>query len=660
MTTIAPYGSWKSRITLDRLVEQVVGLGFPSDSGGDVYWVELRPAEGGRQVLVRARPTGEVEDVFGPEYHSRTLVHEYGGLPYGVYRDTVYFSNFADQRLYRVTPGEEPEPITPDPPSARSIRYAAPVLTPDGAYLYAVRERHASPDDPAAVENDLVVIATDGLSEPRVVADGHDFFGTPALSPDGRRLAWASWDHPNMPWDGTELWEAEIGADHLPAARRLVAGGSAESVIQPTYSPDGVLHFISDRTGWWNLYADGGSDGPEAGVPLARMEADLGVPDWVFGRSSYALCNDGSIVATWSQGGLARLGILRPGAGVFEEVRAGFDEVDFMQASGGSVLALAGSAAAPLAVVRITPGPIAGEPLVEVLKRSRENVEDPAYLSVPRPIEFPTEGGLSAHALYYPPTNPDFAAPEGELPPLIARGHGGPTSAAQAVLNYAIQFWTSRGIGVVDVNYGGSTGFGRAYRERLRGQWGVVDVDDCVNAVRYLAQSSLADPARLVIHGGSAGGYTTLCAVTFRDVFVTGASYFGVADAGALARDTHKFESRYCDGLIGPWPAAEAIYRERSPLFHTDHLTTPLILFQGLEDKVVPPSQAEEMAEALREKGLPFAYVAYEGEGHGFRRAENIRRTSEAELYFYGRVLGFAPADRLEPVEIENASALAG
>jgi dipeptidyl aminopeptidase/acylaminoacyl peptidase len=665
---IAPYGSWKSPITLDALVEESVGVGFTLATAHYTYWMELRPNEGGRTVLVR-RPNdgGPEEDVFGAGFHCRTLVHEYGGIAFTVGSDdTVYFSNFADQRLYRHAPGAErdPEAITPEPPHERSVRYAAPLLSPDGRFLVAVRERHPEPDVPAEVVNDLVLIRTDsaatdgaGGGEPVVIAEGHDFFGQPALSPDGRRVAWTSWDHPNMPWDDTELYEAELGIEGRSGEPRRVAGGGHESVVQPKYSPDGRLHFISDRTGWWNLYAE--PEGGGAAEPVAPMEADLGRPDWVFGTSSYDFVADGSVIASWSEAGLGRLGRLVPGGSRFDPIETDLTSFDLLRASADrtNLVAVAGSAASSAAVVRIRPEP-AGAAAIEVVKASRGATIDPSYLSLPEPVEFPTEGGLTAHALYYAPRNPDFDALAGELPPLIVRSHGGPTSAASSVLNYGIQFWTTRGFAVVDVNYGGSTGFGREYRNRLRGNWGVVDLDDCVNAARFLAGSGRADPARLLIHGGSAGGYTTLCALTFRDVFAAGASYFGVADAGVFARDTHKFESRYLDLMIGPWPEAQAVYEERSPIFHTDKLRTPMILFQGLEDKIVPPEQAEAMAAALADKGVPYAYIAYEGEQHGFRKAENVKRTSEAELYFYGRVLGFTPADDLEPVTIENESAI--
>jgi dipeptidyl aminopeptidase/acylaminoacyl peptidase len=659
-------------VTLDRLVEDVVGLSFPLASPSHVYWTEARPAEGGRQVLVRlpveAGDAGgnDPEDVIPAGFNARTTVHEYGGLCVAVHHDevagdTVYFSNFGDQRLYRVEPGQAPVPVSPEPPSPRALRFAAPVLTPDGRHLLCVQERHGEPDVPSAVVNEIVVIPADGSSPPRVVLSGHDFYSHVALSPDGRRMCWVSWDHPNMPWDGTELWEAglDVAAASVRDPRRI-AGGPSESVTQPKYAADGTLYFVSDRSGWWNLYAANpdapGGRANAADRALAPMEAEFGVSDFVFGLSSYALLGDGALLATWHQGGLNHLGVLRRGSDHFEVVDPGFTHVAQLCASGdgASAIALAGSATLPPSVVRIG-ATLAAGPTVEVLRRSRTDVIDAAYLSVPQPVDYPTEGGEVAHALYYPPENPDYEAPDGELPPLIVSVHGGPTASALAVLNYSIQFWTSRGFGVVDVNYGGSTGYGREYRERLRGKWGLVDLHDCVDAARHLASTGRADAGRLLIHGGSAGGYTTLCAAAFTDVFAAGASYFGVADAAVFAEETHKFESRYMDSLFGPWPETEALYRDRSPAFHTESLHTPLIVFQGLEDKVVPPDQAEIIVAALRENGVPHAYITYEGEQHGFRKAESIRRTAEAELYFYGRVLGFSPADVLEPVEIVHS-----
>lgn len=646
MTTTAAYGSWRSPITADVLVERVVGLSYPVVSGKSLYWAESRPAEGGRYALVRRSAEGTTGEVFRDKFSARTLVHEYGGLCYAVHGETVYFSNFSDQRIYRVDAEAAPVPITAEPPSPAAHRYADPVVSPDGARVICVRERHLR----AEVVNELVAVPGDGSSEPHLLAGGHDFFSAPCLSADGSRMAWLSWDQPRMPWDGTELWEADVRPGFMLSEPRLVGGGPEESISQPRYSPDGRLHYISDRSGWWNLYRDDG--GP--GQPLDVRAAEFTGPDWVFGQSSYTFLADGSLVATWSEDGLDHLGVLAPDAAAFTLVATPYTELAGLKPYGSGIVAIGGSAVDAPAVVEI--GLADGRH--HVVKASRDSVVDRGYLSVPKPIEFPTEGGLTAHALYYAPTNTDYDAPSDQRPPLLVASHGGPTSAASSVLSYAIQFWTSRGFAVVDVNYGGSAGYGRAYRERLKGNWGIVDVDDCVNAARWLADRGDVDRDRMAIRGGSAGGYTTLCAVTFRAVFAAGASFYGVADAGALARDTHKFEARYLDGLIGPWPEAESIYEERSPIFHTDQLRTPLILFQGLEDKVVPPDQAEMMAKALLDKGVPFAHIAYEGEQHGFRQAKNIKRTAEAELAFYGRVLGFEPADEIEPIEIYNEDAL--
>jgi len=644
-TQTAPYGSWQSPISADLLVADVVRLSYPTSDGEDVYWVEGRPQENGRNALVRRDGSGAVGDVLPSEFAVRTLAHEYGGLCYVVRDGVVCFSNFDDQRLYRAEPRAEPRAITAEPPSPRAWRYADPIVTRDGAHLICVRERHEGGE----VVNDLVILPTDGSAPPRVLADGHDFYAAPALSPDGSRLAWITWDHPLMPWDGTELHEAVLDASYAVLSERVVCGGPDESVVQPLYGHDATLYYLSDRTGWWNLYADG----PGGATALAPRQAEFAGPAWVFGLSWYAPLDDGSIVVTWSEHGTSHLGVIDHDA--LTEVALAWSSVGGVRRSAKGVVALVGSPVEPASVVEVDLSSSA----VTVVKASSVNEFDPGYLSTPEAIEFPTEDGLSAHALFYPPTNRDFVGPKGDRPPLIVASHGGPTASANSVLDLEIQYWTSRGIGVVDVNYGGSTGYGRDYRERLKGKWGIVDLDDCVNAALYLAGEGRADRAKLLIHGGSAGGYTTLCALTFRDVFAAGASYFGVADLGALARDTHKFESRYLDGMVGRWPEDRGIYEERSPIFHVDLLRTPTILFQGLEDPVVPPAQAERMAEALAVRGVPFAYLAFEGEQHGFRQAKNIIRTAEAELYFYGKVLGFQPADEIEPVEIENADALA-
>ncbi len=624
------------------LVTEAVTLSMPSADGDAVYWVEGRPTEGGRNVLVRRGSAGTVEDVVPDGFSVRTLAHEYGGRCAVVQEGVAYVSNFADQRLYRLAPGRAPEAITPPPPGERSWRYADPVVSADGRHLICVWERHESD----RVDNCLAVLPTDGSSGPRVLADGHDFVAAPALSPDGRRLAWVRWDHPRMPWDGTELCEAVLSDTFEITDVRVVAGGTTEAVQEPRYGADGSLFFVSDRTGWWNLYVDA----PEGPVPLAPRDAEFAQPAWTFGVSSYAPRADGSLVVTWTEGGRMHLGTVAPDRALVE-VPVEATSIEHLTTDGDLVLAVAGSPTAPLSVVTVdvdTGG-------CTVLRQSRQVTIDEAWFSVPEAIEFPTGDGLTAFALYYPPTSPDVVAPPGSLPPLIVASHGGPTSSCSSVLDYEIQFWTSRGFAVVDVDYGGSTGYGRAFRERLKGNWGVVDLDDCVNAATYCVATGRADPEGLLIHGGSAGGYTTLCALTFRDVFAAGASYFGVGDLGALARDTHKFESRYLDGLVGPWPERRDLYEARSPVLHTDLLSTPVILFQGLEDEVVPPAQAEAMVAALRTGGVPFAYVTYEGEQHGFRRAETIVHSVEAELSFYGQVLGFEPAGIHTPVEIERA-----
>lgn len=638
---IAPYGTWKSPITSDLIVSESITIGQTALDGDDVCWTEMRPEEGGRYVVVRRRPDGTAHDVTPPPFNARTRVHEYGGGAYAVDGGTLYFANFADQRLYRQERGGEPQPLTP----AAAYRYADYCIDRARNSVICVREDHTGEGE---ARNAIVRIATDanGADAGSLLAEGNDFYSSPRVSPDGKRLAWLTWNHPNMPWDGTELWVAAMRNDGSLGERRLVAGGAAESIFQPEWSPDGVLHFVSDRSGWWNLYRD------DAGAvePLCAMEAEFGRPHWVFGMSAYAFASGGRIVCTYSQQGIGRLAVLDPASRALTPLDLPFTSYGEVRASGDTVVIVAGSGTAMPCVVRLD----LASGRSEVLRRSSEIDIDPGYLSRPEPIEFPTEGGVTAHAIYYAPANKDYRAPDGEKPPLIVKIHGGPTSAATATLSLGIQYWTSRGFAVVDVNYGGSTGYGRAYRERLNGNWGIVDVDDCANAARFLVERGDADGKRLIITGGSAGGYTTLAALTFRNVFSAGASHFGVSDTEVLAKETHKFESRYLDQLIGPYPERADLYRERSPLHHAERLNVPVIFFQGLEDAIVPPDQAEMMVDALRRRRVPVAYVPFEGEQHGFRKAANIKRALEAELYFYGRVFGFEPADAIEPVLIEN------
>jgi len=636
---IAPYGSWASPITSDLIVASSIGLGDILVDGGDVYWIESRPQEQGRSVIVRCSRDGRPADVTPAAqseqagFNVRTRVHEYGGGAYLVSEGVVYFSNDADQRLYRQEGEAAPVPITEAPAQPRGMRYADGVMDPLRRRMIWVREDHtAGAEQPI---NNLVDIPLSGSQPQRVLVSGNDFYAAPRLSPDNTRLAWLEWRHPNMPWDGTELWVGSCAADGTIAEKRKVAGGDAESIFQPQWSPEGVLYFVSDRSGWWNLYRIAGdplstSAKTEAVYPL---EAEFGSAQWGFRPSRYAFASEQRLICSYSRNGSASLAAVDLNTLAVAPIATEFTEIASLRAGADHVYFVGASPTHFPEIVELAPS--SGR--VAVLKHS--NTQDVqayhGYLATPQSIEFPTENQLTAFGLFYPPINRDFSGPASELPPLIVRSHGGPTSAFSSALDWSIQYWTSRGFAVLNVNYGGSTGYGRAYRERLRGKWGIVDVDDCVNGARHLAASGKVDGKRMAIRGGSAGGYTTLCALTFRDVFATGASYYGVSDLEALAKDTHKFESRYLDGLIGPYPARRDIYIERSPVHYPDRLSVPIAFFQGAEDPIVPPNQAEAMVEALKAKGVPFQYLLFDGEQHGFRRAQTIERTLDAELYFY-------------------------
>ena len=642
-----PYGAWRSPVTADAIVAGVIGLGQLQQDGDDNYWLEQRPAEGGRYVVVRRRPDGTIADVTPPEYNVRTRVHEYGGGAYLVEDGTVWFANFKDQRLNWQDAGRPPVAITP----AKDIRHADMVLDRRRQRLIAVREYHSSGSTWAV--NSIVALDATREAPARVLVEGNDFYSTPRISPSGSHLCWLTWNHPNMPWDGTELWVAEITDDGGLRAPRKVAGGAEESIFQPTWSPAGVLYFTSDRTNWWNLYRWQG----ERIKPVMEMPAELGTTQWVFGLSTYAFDSERRIVCQVRSGGVSRLATVDPEVGRLQNVDTPYTAFSpTIGARVGRAITIAGSPTEPPAVIAVD----LETGRVDVLRRSAELAVDPAYISVPETIEFPTEGGVTAHAFYYPPRNPDYEPPAGELPPLIVYVHGGPTGAVSNALDLGDQFWTTRGFGFLVVNYGGSAGFGREYRQRLNGKWGVVDVEDSVNAARYLAGRGRVDGNRIAITGGSAGGYTVLRALTTTDFFKAGASHYGISDLEIFHSDTHKFESMYDQGLIGRWPEERHIYRERSAIQSVDKITAPVILFQGLEDKVVPPNQAEVIVDALRKKGLPVAYIPFEGEQHGFRIAKNIKRALEAELYFYSRVFGFDLADPIEPVAIDNLKQPAG
>ncbi len=649
--TVAPYGAWSSPISAELVARAGTRLSGAWLENGTAWWLEGRPAESGRVVLMRAEPGGAPEEVTPDGFNVRTMVHEYGGGAFTLHAGTAFCSNFADQRLYRVEPGGEPVPITPDVTGSRH-RYADGRVTPDGALWIGVRERHEG-DGSRAVVNELVAVPTDGSAEPRIVARGRDFYSSPRISPGGRTLSFLAWDLPWMPWDGCELFVAELAGDGTLGDPELVAGHDGEEAIwQPDWTPAGDLVFASDRSGWWNLER---IRGEERDV-LHAAEAEFGYPAWVFGMRSWDVLGDGRIVCCYEQGGRTRFAVLDPGTGALEPLALEHDALrggPYVSAEGSRVLLVAGSATIPtqVALHELADGS------TQVLRASAQVPVDEAYFSVPRTLEFATDGGLTAHALFYPPVNPEHEGPGHEAPPLIVSSHGGPTGHASPIFDLETQFWTSRGFGVVDVNYGGSTGYGRAYRERLNGQWGVVDLRDCVHAARHLVALGEADPARLLIRGGSAGGYTTICALTFTDEFAAGAAYFGIADLEQFGGgETHKFELEYEHTLVGPYPEAAELYRERSPIHFVDRISTPMLVLQGVDDKIVPPTQAELIVGALRERGIPHAYLLFEGEGHGFRRAETIVTALEAELSFYAQILGLPLANGVPTLAIEHLS----
>ena len=619
MSAHKPYGSWPSPLTASRVTAGALRLDHVQLDGEDVYWVEGRASEGGRYVIVRRTADGAIIDVTPTVFNVRTRVHEYGGAAYTVDRGTIYFANFADQRIYRQRAGAVPEPIT-----AEGGFYADFRVDRTRDRLISVREDHSK-----AGEAINTIVAIGGGET--VLVSGADFYSDPIVSPDGASLAWLQWHHPNMPWDGTELCVARFETDGTLGPARTIAGGATESIFQPEWSPDGTLYFVSDRSGWWNLHRllNG-----EVEVVHA-MAVEFGKPQWTFSMVTYAFMSAERIAATYTQGGRWQLALIDTRSRTCTPVPLPVQPLESIHATADAIYFIGGSATEANAITRLA----LADRSTEVLRSASAERIEPAWISVPEAITF-TAAGRDVHAFYYPPVNPAVTAPAGERPPLLVLTHGGPTGASSDVLDSKVQFWTSRGFAVLDINYSGSTGYGRAYRERLNGQWGIADVTDAVGGAEAMVAAGKADPARLAIRGGSAGGYTTLAALTFHQVFKAGASYYGISDLEVLQQDTHKFESRYNESLIGPYPAAREVYVARSPIHFTDRLSCPIILFQGLDDKVVPPNQSEMMAAAVRKKGLKVKYVTFEGEQHGFRKAENIIRALEEELAFYRDVFG--------------------
>jgi dipeptidyl aminopeptidase/acylaminoacyl peptidase len=638
--TIAPYGGWASPFAIDRLTEGVVFISELRGAGGVRWWLEGRPAESGRQVLVRRDPDGSMTRLTPEGFNARCRVHEYGGAATLVAGDLIVVSDFTTGRLHRVTAPETLEPLTPD----RQWRFAD--LEHDAARhrLFAVRESH-EPDlvaEHGEWVNDLVTIDLSS-GEVATIASGADFYAAPRLSPDGRSLCWVEWRHPNLPWDGTELKLAAVGADGAIGPATTIAGSATDWISQPRWSPTGILHFAAEPDGWMNLYRWVGGRA-EAVAPMA---AEFAQPEWVFGNAEYGFLPDGGILAVARSNGHDRLLRIGPD-GRPVELDLPYTEIASVSIDGDAALLRAVSPYEPAAAVELDLPTGA----VSVLRRATPWIADREDVAVSRHVEFPTSSGRIAHANYYAPHNTRFRAPDGELPPLIVTSHGGPTSSAFSGWATGVQLFASRGYAVLDVDYGGSTGYGRDYRKALNGLWGIVDVDDCVAGAEWLVAQGLADPARLAIRGGSASGFTTLAALAFRRTFAAGTTYFGIGDLRAFVKDTHKFESRYLETMVGPWPETKQRYLDRSPALHADQIVVPVLVEQGAEDRVVPPAEAERIVDALWERRVPHAFLLFPGEDHGFRGRDAIIRSIGAEFSFYGQLFGFTPADEIEPLEI--------
>jgi dipeptidyl aminopeptidase/acylaminoacyl peptidase len=619
------YGSWRSPITSDLIVSETVGLSQLRVRGAETYWVESRPSEGGRNSVVRQRADGTITDVTPAPFNARTRVHEYGGGAYVVGTDCTIASRYEDQMLYRIADSDgNPVQVT----TSSGLRFADGTSDTLGRIITVVEDHR-----------DLTKEAVNfiGRVDPKKsgailnLVSGADFYACPRLSPSGRQLAWLSWNHPNMPWDAAEVWVGNVMEDGRITGSAKVAGGVGESAYQPQWAPDGKLFFVAEPTGWWNIYSWDGSHLES----VVEMDAEFGQPLWTLGQSTYDFAAPGIIVCSYTKDGIWHLGSIDFRTKTLNETRIPFPAIFDVRSTETRAVIIGGGPATPTAVVQVELG--TGE--YKILRTSSTVQPDRKYVSIPDSIVFSTTGGQASHGLYYAPKNDDFSAPTNELPPLIVKIHGGPTAAANLALNWNVQFWTSRGFAVVDVNYGGSTGFGRDYRNRLHEQWGVVDMNDALAAAQFLATSNRVDGFRMAISGGSSGGYTALCTLCFADVFRAGTSLYGISDLEALLRDTHKFESTYPFWLIGPYPETADRYRGRSPVHFADKISAPVIFMQGEDDQVVPPNQTEMMVRALLQRDKVFGFLLFAGEQHGFRKGENIRRALDAELDFFSIVL---------------------
>lgn len=639
----AAFGSWESPVTTDLMLQDSVGLGEITIFANEIYWIEMRPQEKGRYVIVKQTVDGEHIDVIPPEYNARTRVHEYGGGSYLITEKGVVFSNFNDQALYLVDKNNNCIRLTDE----ESCRYADMIYDKFNNRLICVREHHS--DKETEAKNTIVAVSLDeslfGTDKERILVEGADFYSNPRLSHDGKSLCWISWNHPNMPWDNTCLSLSEIKKDGELGEFFHVAGGDDknESVSQPMWSPENILYFVTDKNNWWNLYR--ANDNKVECV--LEMDAEFAVPQWSFREANYDFEDENNILAIYRQNGLAYLSKVNISEKTIETLTLSYTDLESVSCNDKTACFLAASPTEFPAIIEYD----LERNKTKVIRKANNLALDEDNISVGESLSFPVDEKNNAYAFFYRPKNKMFTGLEGEKPPLIVMSHGGPTGESRNGIKMVAQFFSSRGFAVLDVNYGGSSGYGRGYRQRLNKEWGIVDVNDCSKAALYVAEQGWVDKERLAIRGGSAGGFTTLASLAFTDVFKAGASHYGVSDLEALAKETHKFESRYLDSLIGVYPEKQALYKERSPIYSVDKLSCPVIFFQGMEDKIVLPNQAEMMVDALKEKGIPVAYIAYEGEQHGFRQAKNIKRTLEAEHYFYSTIFNFECVEKIEPVK---------
>ena len=637
MTITKPYGTWESLITSEMLVGGAVRLGEIVTDGDDVWWAESRPDEGGRTVIVR-----NGKDQTDKKTNVRTLVHEYGGSAWWVRNGTLVYSQYLDQRLYRRDKSGDSIPLTPESETQQSYRYADGRITNNEDWYVCVREIHTSSDEEPS--NEIVAVPLDGSQQIRVLVSGPDFVSSPRVSKEGDQIAWVQWNHPNMPWDDTQLCIASL--EEMVLSNQKVTKSKAESFFQPEWDDQGNLHVVSDRNNWWNLFRVDQSTNEIDLTSLTNIEAEIGLPQWVFGQSRYAFVGD-EIWFVYREAGIDKLAILSSN-GQFEQIKIDATEIESVRNYQDGIVATVSSWKAESSVMFIN------SEEVRPLSKTRDLDIGESWFPVPETFTYQTSDSEKAHALFYSPTNPEYEIHENENPPLIVLAHGGPTGSARRQLQLSIAYWTSRGFGVADVDYRGSTGYGRLYRNSLRNSWGLADVEDCVAVAKHLVAQKKVDKNRLAIKGGSAGGFTVLAALTFHDTFTAGASRYGIADLAILAKDTHKFESRYLDRLVGKWPEDEEIYKQRSPIHHIEQLSTPMVILQGSEDPIVPPNQAHLMAKKLKENDIPHALIEFSDEGHGFRKAPNITKAIESELAFFAQIFNFEPFDDLPKICIES------